>query len=232
MTTKQIWEYVTTIVKDDLMGYVNPEEVSRLFNIKQILRFNELIPVIERSLSEQHSLSPFTRSAQFPVVNGFCNLNTKNDFYYGPLRTGVFASYKCGEGESQSMKRNPVSWLTDSEWYEATISVIQQPDEEFPAACFGAPASESSPKGWIQVLPKSISLIDLKYLVKPKDIYIAGTYSGGIFFPDPNDPSNVDPEWFDQDVYRIIGATLADIGVPLDDQAVREAGFIMKEDKG
>lgn len=222
MTTKEIYDYICAIIKKEVYGAVKVPMVEVIFNAAQVTYFNELVQVMETTLKLQHSLSPFTKTMTLQVESGgFCNINKDNDFHYGPVASGVSAWQVCGDKPGRSY---PVDWLTDSEWNDATISEIQPPTLQYPVARFGGPSGQSS-RGWIEVMPKDLSYVSFKYLTKPRNIVFGGTYTPqGGFLPDSNAPGNVNPEWNDLDMFYLIGQTILDLGMPLDDDAVKQAG--------
>lgn len=222
MNTQQLLKYTTTIIKKEVYGQIRISDLESCFNVNQDRYFDSLKPILEKDLETQSRLSPFAKVLTLPITNGFGNININGDFYYGPVAGGVSAWTECNGEKGRAY---PVDWLNDSEWNDATVSLIQPPTHEFPIARFGAPYGKDS-FGWIEVMPRSINYVQFKYFRRPKDIVIGGTYNGAVFVPDPNASNNVDPEWNDTDVYRLIGMTILDLGMPLDDDAVKQAGAL------
>lgn len=241
MTTTELYNYIIAVVKKEVYGAIKVQMVQDLFNANQSSFFEDQIgrikqyqagrpipPVhLEATQRIQFSLSPFTRTATLEVQKGgFCNIDVYEDFYYGPVANGVSAYQQCGDTPGV---KYAVDWLSDSEWNDATSSLIQPPTLRFPIARYGAPFTQQSSKGWIEVMPKELSHVEFKYFRKPKDIVIGGTYGMSGFIPDSTVSGNVDPEWFDIDMKYLIGKTVYGLGMPLDDEAVKQFGITQAE---
>jgi len=240
MNSAKLYSTVIGIVKGDIYGELKPEIVAQQFNTIQLAYFNHLIgsikgyqpgrpipPVhLESSQRVDLGLSPFLRTGTFPVAGGFGNLNQFGDFMYGPIAGGTSAiSGNCEDpSELDARARTPMAWVTNSEWNDFTRSLIDYPDLENPIGRYARKNGADTNHYGFQVMPTQISYVEMQYFRRPKDIVFGGTFGSAGFVPDATAANNVDPEWNDLDMNDLIGRLLIALGMPLDDNAVKEYG--------
>lgn len=241
MNTAKLWDTITGIAKGDVYGEFKPDIVATLWNeVVQPTYFNFLIgnipnyqpgrpipPVhLEATQRIDLGLSPFLKTQVFTVSSGFGNMNQHGDFMYGPMAGGTSAiSGNCeNPSDLDARARVPMAWVSNSAWNDLSVSKIDFPTLEYPIGRYARKnGGDNNPYGF-QVMPTTISHVEMQYFRKPKDIVFGGSFGSSGFIPDPNAANNVDPEWNDLDMNALIGRLLIALGVPLDDNALKEYG--------
>jgi hypothetical protein len=158
-------------------------------------------------------------------------MNQYGDFMYGPLAGGTSAlTGNCEDpSDLDQLARIPLAWVTNSEWNNMSVSKIDFPTLEWPIGRYARRNGSDANKYGFQVMPTQIDYIEMQYFRKPKDIVFGGSFGNSGFVPDANAPGNVDPEWNDLDMNDLIGRLLIALGMPLDDNAIKEYGIAKTE---
>ena len=139
------------IAKNESGGYLSPDEFNNYCRMAQNQKLEHELFKRREGTEVSQSLSEFGTTAPLLIVDGFATLPT--DFRYP-----VSASYtNVATGNAHVV---PVEELASSEWIYRLSSELDKPDLEYPAYIMRG-------KGAMEISPKTISFIDITYIVNP-----------------------------------------------------------------
>ena len=168
MLINQVYEGVLGLSnKEQVGGYLRPTRFSTYCAMAQYDVIDELYALSGINKNAMTLLSDVVESVSVPVVQGVVSL--PDDYYKYVDANALFFS---SEGEQVY----PVDYISNSERGERQRSKIVRPDNEYPVA--------TETRGAINILPKTVSRIELIYVVDPPEPVFSTTGVPPVF--DPN----------------------------------------------
>lgn len=197
-------------------------EFERFFNAEQSQYMGFLLPA-QDDIQSMGSISKFLVKYNVPLVNGIGQHNPPNDMASGPFCWVLGEENPaCGAAYASNPKRFTVPVLPYDKFNDITSDAIDRPGfTNAIATVFG---------NEIEVCPKEIQYLQTIYYRWPNRIVVGRNPS------DPQEPleggtGQVDPEWGDDDCYRIVDRCLFRAGVQLQSDRLVQIGLRLRQEE-
>jgi hypothetical protein len=199
-------------------GGLPPKTWALFFNEEQIDYLAGLIPPsIDGATND--SISPFIKEYPVPLDQWGKGIWTTGDNAGEPtLWATGYVSPDCGETAQGDSPLVPVKIIRDGQWAAMTLDLV-------------SPASLTNPYARItgattlECRPTNLGFVTAWYIRNPRPV-VVGSYidNFGVERPLEGATNQVNPEWSDSDVMKIIGMVIARTGLALQSNRMQMEG--------
>jgi hypothetical protein len=224
MTSTEAYNFGLSLINQPASGNWTVEMGNRFLNHAQREYLDELIKDgIDSSIMANEALSPFFVNSTVMLTNGIGTHSPANDLAYGPtIWASGYQNPACGETNTGDPELIPAKRLTEKGWAARTRNLIDTTSTYYPV--------------WrlydtirIQVRPTSLRFVACWYVRYPRPIVIGSVVdANGIVRPSEGAPNQVNPEWADIDMEKIVWKAVGYTGLALQSDRMQQTSMMNK----